>query len=456
MKKRLFLLASILILIFTVAQNANAQWVETGLTDSANVQALTVVGANTSSPMLFAGSFVFPGRQPGGVYLSTDSGTTWSHVGLIGVAVNSFAEIGANTSSPMLFAGASEDPPFIYGGGVYLTTNNGSSWNESDAGISDPHVFSLAVLGASASSPLIFAGTYYGGVFFSTNKGKTWTAVNNGLTAMANGSPVVPGVWGLAVSGADGSPQTLFAETSFGIYRTTNNGVSWEQTSTGLPDTANTRINALTVSDSNASPPTLMAGTTNHGVFLSTNNGISWSASNGGSTNIGTASISGFAVSGTNVFTGGGDSVFLSTNNGALWTVVNPGASFLVGPLTLCGPYLCAASHSAGAPVRRRLLSQMINPSGVEPTPESIDSRLDAYPNPFSQSTTISFTTSESGVATVAIVNILGVTVARIFSGELDAGTHTFTWDARGLPAGMYECIVHMNGKVERTAMVVN
>jgi flagellar hook assembly protein FlgD len=86
----------------------------------------------------------------------------------------------------------------------------------------------------------------------------------------------------------------------------------------------------------------------------------------------------------------------------------------------------------------------------------STENSLTSYPNPFTQSTTISFTTPESSVATVAIVNILGATVAHIFSGELDAGTHTFTWDANGLPAGVYECIVQMNGNVERTAMVVN
>jgi hypothetical protein len=55
-------------------------------------------------------------------------------------------------------------------------------------------------------------------------------------------------------------------------------------------------------------------------------------------------------------------------------------------------------------------------------------------------------------------VNLLGVEVARIFSGELAAGEHAFTWDAqagstapRGMyaPQGMYECLIRMNGQVE-------
>jgi hypothetical protein len=36
-------------------------------------------------------------------------------------------------------------------------------------------------------------------------------------------------------------------------------------------------------------------------------------------------------------------------------------------------------------------------------------------------------------------VNLLGVEVARIFSGELDAGEHSYIWNSQDLPNGMYE-----------------
>jgi len=45
--------------------------------------------------------------------------------------------------------------------------------------------------------------------------------------------------------------------------------------------------------------------------------------------------------------------------------------------------------------------------------------------------------------------------VARIFTGEIDAGAHLFSWDARGFAPGMYECVVKMNGRVERVPMVL-
>jgi hypothetical protein len=64
-------------------------------------------------------------------------------------------------------------------------------------------VYSLAVNGSN-----LFAGTFGGGVFLSTNNGTSWTAVNTGLTANIT-------VSSFAVSGSN-----LFAGTSgSGVWR---------------------------------------------------------------------------------------------------------------------------------------------------------------------------------------------------------------------------------------------
>jgi hypothetical protein len=48
------------------------------------------------------------------------------------------------------------------------------------------------------------------------------------------------------------------------------------------------------------------------------------------------------------------------------------------------------------------------------------------------------------------------VEVTRLFSGELDAGEqHTFTWNPVAMPDGMYECLLRMNGQVEKLPMVL-
>src|ERR1035438_3323604 len=77
------------------------------------------------------------------------------------------------------------------------------------------------------SSGYIFAGTYYGGVFLSTNNGTSWTAVNNGLT----GSGLT--VNALAVSGTN-----IFAGTNSGVYLSTNNGSNWTQINNGYSKTS--------------------------------------------------------------------------------------------------------------------------------------------------------------------------------------------------------------------------
>ena len=83
-------------------------------------------------------------------------------------------------------------------------------------------------------------------------------------------------------------------------------------------------------------------------------------------------------------------------------------------------------------------------------------SRFNPVSNSLSQSTTLSFTPETSGYADVSIVNLLGVEVAHLFSGELAAGEHSFEWSKpTGLPDGMYECLVRMNGRVETLPVVL-
>ena len=60
------------------------------------------------------------------------------------------------------------------------------------------------------------------------------------------------------------------------------------------------------------------------------------------------------------------------------------------------------------------------------------------YPNPFNPSTTIEFALPGAGFVTLTVHNLIGQEVATIVSGERAAGTFTATWDASGLPSGVY------------------
>ncbi len=199
-------------------------------------------------------------------------------------------------------------------------------------------------------------------------------------------------------------------------------------------------------------------GATTGGVFLSTDNGASWKASSNGLPL--TSSVGNFAVSGTNLFAAdnylknsaraGG--VYLSSDYGAHWTSVNTGLpNTLIWSLAVSGSFLFAGTISNG--VWRRPLSEMIATNTVAPSrPEG--NSISAYPNPFSHSTTITFT-SNGGYVNVSVVDLLGKEVARLFSGNLSSGNQYFIWDASTMPTGMYECVVQSGTQIQRVSMIV-
>ncbi|MDP4219775.1 MAG: T9SS type A sorting domain-containing protein [Bacteroidota bacterium] len=70
-------------------------------------------------------------------------------------------------------------------------------------------------------------------------------------------------------------------------------------------------------------------------------------------------------------------------------------------------------------------------------------------PNPFSYSTTIKVSLINPDFVQVSILNLVGSEVARLFTGSLDAGEHSFIWDAHELPAGMYICSARINNETK-------
>ena len=73
-------------------------------------------------------------------------------------------------SGNTLFAGVSNA-----GGGVFYSTDNGTSWNTDNAGIVDD-VWSLAASGSD-----IFFGTCRDRIYRSTDSGKNWTSAGSTL-----------------------------------------------------------------------------------------------------------------------------------------------------------------------------------------------------------------------------------------------------------------------------------
>jgi hypothetical protein len=69
------------------------------------------------------------------------------------------------------------------------------------------------------------------------------------------------------------------------------------------------------------------------------------------------------------------------------------------------------------------------------------------YPNPFNPTTAIRFGLPVSGWVSLKIFNMLGQEIATLVNDFKSAGIHTVTFNAFGLPSGVYFYKVESAGK---------
>lgn len=98
-------------------------------------------------------------------------------------------------------------------------------------------------------------------------------------------------------------------------------------------------------------------------------------------------------------------------------------------------------------PVQKFTGSTAVSIDGTEletPSGYTLDQN---YPNPFNPTTNIEFTLGQGGETTLKVYDISGREVASILSGQqLNAGSHTYTFDASNLSSGIYFYRLNSNG----------
>jgi hypothetical protein len=417
--KHSLLFAFVLVLTYCSASHAesNPPWVET--TGPSNIKCLAASGDT-----IFAG-------DPSGLYFSPDNGTTWVLSGFDSVAIVALAVFDGK-----VFAGTS-------GSGLFISTNSGVSWTPDTNGFQGATSINSLV----ACPPNLVAATS-NGISVSTDGGSSWTQESN----VSYGT--------LATDGTN-VYATSFVTHAF--FASSDRGMSWRGVDSDLYS-----ISSLAVLDGDI----FAAGGNGQGVFRSTNGGVNWEQVNEGidSTLIGFQEFNChyLLTYGQDLFMGSTFGIYLSTDTGSFWTLetdtleTQPGTGqFFDNTLLVWNEKLWAAAGTlqglvpgADDSIWVCPLSGLIGFASVN-SPQAANASLTAYPNPFTQSTTINFSPSESGLAEVSVVNILGTSVARMFSGQLDPGAHSFTWDASGLAPGMYECILSMNGNVQEIPVML-
>lgn len=249
---------------------------------------------------------VYAGTMGDAVYKSPDGGQRWlpHNVGLKEHVsyVNQF--VFHPDHSETIYAATTV--------GVFRTTNGGRSWEEQMTGMKEVHI--VVTLAMSPKNPrVLYAGTT-GGAYRSQDGAATWQKVNNGLIpAEVLEASLSLGVNTLVVDPVN--PDTVYAGTTKGLFKTKNQADSWERIGQSLPDqfistlvihpTQNQvlyvggragvqksldggqtwlpmnngleTLNIRTIVMSPLDPQTVYAGTNGSGLYRSTNGAQTWS-----------------------------------------------------------------------------------------------------------------------------------------------------------------------------------
>jgi hypothetical protein len=80
--------------------------------------------------------------------------------------------------------------------------------------------------------------------------------------------------------------------------------------------------------------------------------------------------------------------------------------------------------------------------------------KVSNYPNPFTKSTSIRYTIGDECHVRLAVYDLFGKQVEEISNSTMPAGTHTLSWDASGIPAGVYVCRLYAGARAESARLV--
>ena len=399
MKLSMSLLLFMFLVTFDSETPAQVVWQSTNFPHQGTVQALAVN----------SGNHIFAATNDAGVFRSTDAGTSWvqTNNGLTALNVTSLTF----DSAGALYAVTS-------GNGVYRSSDDATTWTHVNAGMANALVTSIV----TKPGGLIFAGTTSGGVYRSTNAGSSWVQVNTRLNTFVNA---------LAVN----SQGTVFAGTNAaGVFLTTDNGTSWTQGGNPL---RHSNVTALAILQNNV----VIAGAMLAGTYRSTDNGETWVE---GDTVMNRKFINSFVDNSlgslfvaTSSIPPEPNGVFQSTNTGQVWVEINGGlTSTNVFSLAAGADGFVYAGTSGGGVFRT-----VHSTTGAPETSHDLPSGfllMQNYPNPFNPTTTIEFRMRDRGYAMLKVYGLLGADIASLVNEEMDAGVHGVTFDGRGLASGVY------------------
>ncbi|MBA5865697.1 MAG: hypothetical protein GDA67_03245 [Nitrospira sp. CR1.3] len=253
---------------------------------------------------------VYAGTKGDAVFKSHDGGQRWASMrsGLddatISSVVNQF--VFDPTDSNHIFLATTM--------GVFETKNGGENWNKKMDGMKE--VLMVVTLGMDPTRPaVLYAGTS-GGVYKTVNEASHWEKANNGLVA----PDIVKTSRALNVTSIivdPFAPDTVYAATLAGLYKTTDGAKSWVRIGESLAD----QMIIAMVLDRTRKGVIYLAG--RDGVHRSEDGGATWKTMNSGFASTNVRSIVQSATDPQLFYAGtNGSGLYRSKDSGESWEVM--------------------------------------------------------------------------------------------------------------------------------------
>ena len=378
-----------------VTTNSGASWNQkiSGLTAS----------ALQSNKIINVSSVLYSASGNGGIHKSTDGGANW-------FAVNN----GINTSCNNIQSYENK----IYAStrnGLYVTSNGGSNWTPLNNTVQPADSMTYAVY---KEGNLILRCTY-NGVLKSTDDGQSW--IRTSLYAFQKQAVCIVKTQGVVFVGTDANSPNFFKSTDDGNTWTSVAYYSFQ----------------IGVADIFVDGTSIYIGT-GHGVHKTTNLGANWTPLLNG---LGPDPyVSSIIKIGTSMFCTqqfGGRGLYRTTNDGVLWEEVTgelPFFSDFRDVINVNEKVMIATGSGIFARPESQLTSVQGNQS-VMPDKFSLEQN---YPNPFNPVTSIKFSVKQNLFVSLNVYDISGKLVGELVNGFKLTGEYNVSFNAAGLPSGIY------------------
>ncbi len=380
---------SVLTFVLIYSVTLSAQWVKTNHPQSSMIRALAYSGNN-----------IISGTFDGNMFITTDNGNSWNSINT-GHTYSYFYSILINGQN--IFIGTSN--------GVYLSSNNGSTWSLVNNGLLS------SVSSFTMMNQKIYAGTGGGDIYATTDNGFEWKVIAKGLVTYSSITSLVTN-GNNVFAGSDGPP---------GIYMSTDDGITWNPKNNGIDLTY---IFTLARNENN-----IYAGTSG-GVFQTTNNGDQWNKISEG---MAIRIINILLEVNQNIFSGNdGGGVYLLPKGEQKWIAINDGLNNLnIRSLVVNNDFIFAGAYDGTVWRRPRTeLITSIDDSQYElPTDFSLSQN---YPNPFNPTTTIKYSIPNSQFVTLKVYDLLGREISTLVNEEKAPGNYEVKFDGSNLSSGVY------------------